>query len=206
MIKFFLYSKVLFFITISILSSTSLNACNEEIIEGKTETRRIIIRAEKKQDSDAIGTVIKNAFAGRDYSTNNEDEFIDALRMAGALSVALVAERDSEVVGYIAFSPITIDGKDVRWFCMALLSVSPNLQKQGIGTQLVKAGLDKLKQLDGAGCVLLGDPGYYVHFGFAARKELTLQGESPEYFLVLPFEENMPQGNVQFHPVFADYP
>ncbi len=203
MIKFFLYSKVLFFITIAILSSTSLNACNEEIIEGKTETRRIIIRAEKKQDSDAIGTVIKNAFAGRDYSTNNEDEFIDALRMAGALSVALVAERDSEVAGYIAFSPITIDEKDVRWFCMALLSVSPNLQKQGIGTQLVKAGLDELKQLGGVGCVLLGDPGYYGRFGFAAREELTLEGAPPRILFGFPFRGECATRKCAISPSFC---
>ena len=60
-----------------------------------------------------------------------------------------------------------------------------------------------LKAQGAQGCVLVGDPLYYERFGFRNFPELVHEGIPQEYFLVLPFHENVPQGSVLFHPGFS---
>ena len=78
----------------------------------------------------------------------------------------------------------------------------PEYQKQGIGKSLIKKGLSSLKQLGGQGCALVGDPNYYKRFGFKNIPELVHEGVPQEVFLVLPFNEKVPQGTIEFHESF----
>ena len=59
-----------------------------------------------------------------------------------------------------------------------------------------------LKELDGQGCAVVGDPNYYIRFGFRNIPDLVHEGIPQEVFLVLPFTENVPQGTVVFHEGF----
>jgi putative acetyltransferase len=59
-----------------------------------------------------------------------------------------------------------------------------------------------LKELGGQGCALVGDPNYYKRFGFKNYPELVHEGVPQEVFLVLPFDENIPQGTILFHEGF----
>jgi putative acetyltransferase len=81
--------------------------------------------------------------------------------------------------------------------------VLPKHQRQGIGTALINEGLSLLKARGAQGCALVGDPGYYIRFGFRNLPALTLEGVPPEYFLALPFDEEPPRGVVVFHSAFA---
>lgn len=163
----------------------------------------IIIRNETESDVDAISEVTVAAFRTLEISNHTEQCIISALRAANALTVSLVAEMHGRVVGHIAFSPVTISDGNPGWYGVGPVSVLPELHRQGIGKALIHEGLARLKAIGAKGCMLVGDPGYYVRFGFRNLPELMLEGVPQEYFLVLPFGENRAQGTVVFHEAFG---
>jgi putative acetyltransferase len=157
------------------------------------------IRRETPADIGAIAAVTRAAFQSAAHSSQTEHLIVDALRSSGVLTVSLVAQSlaapseplpsAGEIVGHIAFSPVTMGGQATRWFGLGPLSVLPARQRQGIGTRLVEAGLDELRCGAAAGCVVLGDPRYYERFGFRQFAGLTLPGVPAEYFLALVLAE-----------------
>mgnify|MGYP000539586639 FL=1 len=161
------------------------------------------IRNEKRADIEPIANVTIAAFKTCPYSRQTEQFIIDALRNAGGLSVSLVAEIDGTIVGHIAFSPITIDGRSCGWYGLGPLSVLPAHQKQGIGKALMQEGISKLKSLGAAGCALVGDPNYYRQFGFKNTPGLILEGVPKENFLALSFNDPDARGTVIFHEAFT---
>jgi putative acetyltransferase len=162
----------------------------------------MIIRNETASDFDAITEITIAAFRTLAISNHTEQFIINSLRAADALTISLVAEIDGRVVGHIAFSPVTISDGSIGWYGLGPVSVLPEYQKQGIGKSLVNKGLSMLKELDGRGCAVVGDPNYYERFGFRNIPELVHEGIPQEVFLVLPFTENIPQGIVVFHEGF----
>ncbi|KJS30517.1 MAG: GCN5 family acetyltransferase [Desulfatitalea sp. BRH_c12] len=162
----------------------------------------MIIRSERTSDSDAITEVTTAAFRTLAVSNHTEQFIINALRVADALTISLVAEMDGQVVGHVAFSPVTISDGSTGWYGLGPVSVWPAYQRQGIGKALINEGLSMLKELDGNGCALVGDPNYYKRFGFRNIPDLVYEGIPQEYFLALAFTENMPRGIVVFHEGF----
>ena len=119
------------------------------------------------------------------------------------MSVSLVAEMDGKVVGHVAFSVVTINGEDKGWYGLGPVSVSPELQKQGIGSKLIREGLSLIREKGAKGCVLEGDPEYYQRFGFKTYPDLFYEGTpAPKYFMALPFYDEVPEGKVEFHQAF----
>ncbi|WP_210160546.1 GNAT family N-acetyltransferase [Beijerinckia indica] len=161
------------------------------------------IRAERAGDAQTIRQVTDTAFKLNTHSSGTEGAIIDALREARALTVSLVATVDKEVVGHVAFSPVTIDGRDLSWFGLGPVSVRPDFHRQGIGGALIREGLVRLKQAGAAGCLLLGDPAFYRRFGFENDPALKFEDAPAEYFLRLPFGSSTPSGIVAFHEGFA---
>jgi len=167
----------------------------------------IVIRRETAADVDAIGEVTAIAFQTLAISPHTEQFIIVALRAANALTLSLVAELDGQVIGHIAFSPVTISGGTStgtpNWYGLGPISVLPAYQRQGVGKALMHAGLAQLQELHAQGCCLVGDPNYYRQFGFSNVPGLVLEGVPPEVFLALSFDGHMPQGAVAFHAAFA---
>ena len=62
---------------------------------------------------------------------------------------------------------------------------------------------NELRAAGGEGAVIVGDPGYYARFGFAARDGLTAAGVPDAYVLALPFADAKPRGEAAFHPAFG---
>jgi putative acetyltransferase len=163
----------------------------------------ILIRSERPTDKAAIEKVTAQAFAGKPYSSQTEHLIVNALRAADALSLSLVAEISEEVVGHVGFSLITINGKAVDWYGIGPVSVAPEYQLQGIGSKLIQAGLARIREIGAKGCVLEGNPDYYQRFGFKAYPDLIYEGApGPEYFMALPFYDEVPHGKVEFHKSF----
>ena len=160
------------------------------------------IRKEKDTDIEAITKVTKAAFKNVSVSNQTEHFIIKALRKADALSISLVAEFNSQVVGHIAFSPISISDGTKDWYALGPLAVLPRYQRRGIGTKLINRGLALLKKIGAQGCALVGDPNYYNRFGFNNYPELIHEGVPQEVFLCLSFSDKIPQGNVVFHKGF----
>lgn len=163
----------------------------------------MIIRLEMQEDIEAIENVTKAAFSGKSYSDQTEHLILNRLRATGALTLSLVAVTNEQVVGHVAFSIVTINGEDKGWFGLGPLSVLPELQKQGLGSQLINAGLALIREKGAQGCVLEGSPAYYNRFGFKSYPQLHYEGApAPEYFMALPFYDELPSGKVEFHSAF----
>jgi putative acetyltransferase len=160
------------------------------------------IRPERGEDSRGIAAVHVSAFANHPLSQQTEHLIVDELRAATALAISLVAEMTGRIVGHIAFSLVTIEGKDVHWYALGPVGVLPELQGQGIGSSLVRQGLKALQAHGAAGCVLLGEPEFYSRFGFRQCRELTMEGVPAEAVLCLPMVSDEPHGHVEHHPAF----
>jgi putative acetyltransferase len=163
----------------------------------------MIIRTERESDFEPIAAITKAAFATEPHSQQTEQFIIAALRAAGALCVSLVAEEDSRIVGHVAFSRVEISDGTPDWYGLGPVSVTPELQRRGIGSALIRAGLAALQNLGARGCALVGDPAYYRRFGFRQGVALTLDGVPPENFLILPLVDGPEaRGRVVFHDAF----
>ena len=79
----------------------------------------------------------------------------------------------------------------------------PKHQSKGIGVALTEAGLAQLRAIGARGCVVLGDPAYYRRFGFQADPRLVLPEVPPEYFQILHFTDDQPEGDVTYNSAFA---
>ena len=163
----------------------------------------MIIRSETPSDYDAIRHINIAAFAVHPYSQQTEHLIVEALRDDNALSVSLVVEMDDAIVGHIAFSRAKIDDKDCDWFLLGPVAVLPERQSQGIGSALVRQGLEAIRALGAEGCVLVGNPEYYRRFGFRQAGSLVLDDVPPEYFMALPMTDKAACGKVTYHAAFA---
>ena len=164
----------------------------------------ILIRAETAADVDAIEVLTMVAFFRAEHSRHDEHHIVAALRQDGALSVSQVAEDEGYVVGHAAASPVNLSDGSGGWYGLGPVSVGPGYQRQGIGTRLVEAVLEALRERGAAGCVVLGEPAFYARFGFRHEPGLILPGAPPAYFQALAFGDRMlPLAEVEYHPAFA---
>lgn len=161
------------------------------------------IRPERAQDIAAIHALTRAAFANAPHRDGTEQDVIDALRAAGALSVSLVAEEADGVIGHVALSPVMLsDGSD-GWYGLGPISVAPAQQGRGVGSALMRAALAALQARGANGCVLLGDPAYYGRFGFRADARLRLAGVPAEYFQAVLLRGEWPDADVRYHGAFG---
>jgi len=161
------------------------------------------IRPESPVDVPEIFAITVAAFRTAAHSAGTEQFIVNALRRAGALTVSLVAELDGSLIGHVAVSPVTVSDGTAGWYGLGPISVLPQHQRSGVGSQLMRAALQALRDGGAAGCMLVGDPAYYRRFGFRAEPGLTYPGVPPEYFMVVPLGGHVPTGVVTFHEAFT---
>ncbi len=164
----------------------------------------ISLRPEKPEDADALDELLTVAFAFDELSQLDEPRIVRALRDAESLSVALVAESSTteEIVGFIAFSPVTIEDGSDGWYALGPIAVDPRLQRLGIGRKLMETGLSRLKALGAKGCVVIADPPFYTQFGFRNPERLHVEAVQMDNFLIQVFKEEEPEGRVRYHSAF----
>ncbi|HSL45746.1 MAG TPA: N-acetyltransferase [Anaerolineales bacterium] len=129
----------------------------------------LLIRPETTADISAIHQVNKQAFDGRDA----EPGLVAAIRGSRSFipELSLVAQENKRIVGHILFSRIHIASgeKEIPALALAPMAVLPEYQKRGIGSTLVKRGLEECRRLDHAIVIVLGHPTYYPRFGFSSQ-------------------------------------
>ena len=129
------------------------------------------VRLEEDQDIEAIRHVNVAAFGGR-----VEADLVDLLRDRGKLLVSMVAESEGAIVGHIAFSLVVLESRaQVRGVGLGPMAVLPSMQRHGIGSVLVQAGLNRCRQLQYEFAVVLGHANYYPRFGFAPARRFALR-------------------------------
>lgn len=163
----------------------------------------VTIRAERPGDEDIIHELTQAAFAPMSYSSGTEGAIIRALRANGELALSLVAEEDGEIIGHVAFSPVTIGGHYDDWFGLGPISVRADRQRQGIGHALIREGIHRLKALGAKGCALVGDQAVYKGVGFVSDGELTYEGVPDIYVQHLTLSGHTPHGALTFSSAFA---
>jgi len=164
----------------------------------------VIVRIECEGDQDGIRAVNVAAFG-----TSAEAALVDALREQARPVVSLVAEEASGIVGHIMFSPVSLAGHpDRRIMGLAPMAIAPAHQRQGIGSALVRAGLERCRYFGFGAVIVLGHPSYYPRFGFqpAARFGISCEYSAPEDAFMLielvPGHMRGAVGAVRFHPAF----
>jgi putative acetyltransferase len=154
----------------------------------------LTIRHEAVSDAPAIRLVLEQAFA-----RHQEADLVEALRRRGTVTLSLVAVEDGEIVGQSLFSPVTIASAHRRVEALGLgpMAVLPAVQRRGLGTQLVHAGLEACRDIDQAIVVVLGHPAFYRRFGFtpAVRYGIRSEFDVPEeVFMLLELREGAASG------------
>ncbi|MEO1732213.1 MAG: N-acetyltransferase [Pseudomonadota bacterium] len=161
------------------------------------------IRPEIPRDHLAIHDLTERAFDGKPYSDGTEAGIPAALRIAGDLTLSLVAEAEDIVIGHVALSPVQIVGVNGSWYGLGPIAVAPDLQRQGIGRALVAQAMDRLRGLNAAGCVLIGNPDVYGPMGFVSDGRLTYRDTDPRYVQYLVLNGVGPCGELVFAPAFG---
>ncbi|WP_428699560.1 GNAT family N-acetyltransferase [Stappia sp.] len=132
------------------------------------------IRPATPADEADISLVTATAFGDE-----AEARLVRELRSCGALVLERVAvDRDGRIVGHVAFSRVTGAGAGHRLAitCLAPISVSPDRQRGGVGSALIRAGLESLREQDEDLVLVLGHPDYYPRFGFDPKLAQKVAG------------------------------
>lgn len=169
----------------------------------------LLIRPEQEKDYSRITEINDRAFG-----QPGEGKLVEKLRRSESFlpELSLVAEQESSLVGHILFSRIVIVSGSAREPSIALapMSVLPEWQKKGIGSQLVREGLRQAKELGHGSVIVLGHPEYYPRFDFqpASRWDIRPPFEAPdEAFLALELEPGALAGKsgvVEYPPEFQE--
>jgi putative acetyltransferase len=130
------------------------------------------LREELPGDRESVRDIHLRAFG--DHSSADHGpvvaDLVDALRetMTPTDGLSLVAEDDLQIVGHVMFTRSLLDAPrrlvDVQ--VLSPLGVMPEHQNRGIGSALVRYGLEALAEQSVPLVFLEGDPGYYSRFGF----------------------------------------
>lgn len=160
------------------------------------------IRDEHPDDIETIHALTETAFAQQPHSKGREGPILQALRADGDLSLSLVAISEGQLIGHAAFSPVTLGAAEGHWYALGPISVAPARQRQGIGSALVQAGLERLRAIAADGCVLIGAPEVYGPMGFVGDGRITYHGLDKRYVQHLAFGNRLPQGELTYAPAF----
>ncbi|MBT3223353.1 MAG: N-acetyltransferase [Proteobacteria bacterium] len=147
----------------------------------------IEIRLEEQRDYEAIHHLNVAAF-----EDDAEAKVVDRLRVA-CDCLSFVAVDDGTVVGHILFTPVTVDGCVAVGMGLAPMSVLPSHQRQGVGSRLVRHGLQRLRQSVCPFVIVVGHAEYYPRFGFERASKYRLvsqwEGVPDEAFMVIVFAD-----------------
>jgi len=122
-------------------------------------TDRVDIREARPGDVLAIERLYPQAFPGEDLLPLVRD-------LLSSSAVSFVAFVGDALVGHAAFTPCSVDGSTDKVALLGPLAVAPDLQRKGIGSAVVRAGLAHMATSGTAQVYVLGDPAYYRRFGF----------------------------------------
>jgi putative acetyltransferase len=156
-----------------------------------------MIRYARAADHEAIARVVEAAFGQA-----NEARLVERLRADEDALFELVAEEAGVVVGHIMFSRLWADRYEM-FAALGPLAVRPDLQRSGLGSALVRAGLESARDFGAHGVIVLGHPEYYLRFGFSAEtagKIAAPYAGSPS-FMALALEDGAFDG-----PLSVAYP
>lgn len=155
----------------------------------------ILIRETVQHDFNDIMEVERLAF-GYDKEAKLVADLLED--KTGEPMLSLLAFNGHEVVGHILFTRVYFDrqGEQPMMHILAPLAVKPEYQRQGIGGQLIKKGIQILKERGSSFIFVLGHKEYYPKYGFIPKATrlgypapYPIPDENDDYWMVLPIGE-----------------
>lgn len=145
-----------------------------------------------------------DAFGGPD-----EADLLDELRLRPDV-FSLVAACQGAVVGAITFSPVfgRTRGVELRAVGLGPMAVRPDWQRRGVGSALIRAGLEACRARHCGLVVVFGHPAYYPRFGFKPARSVELRcrwSREDDHFMYLELEAGhaaLVGGDVDYCPEF----
>lgn len=119
------------------------------------------IRESAQDDVAAIESIYPEAFPDEDLLP-----VVHELLRTPKMVLSLVATIDVKPVAHVIFTDCEVVGSAIKVALLAPLAVAPRFQRRGIGSAIVRNGLQRLRQAGVQLTCVLGDPAYYGRLGF----------------------------------------
>ncbi len=150
----------------------------------------LVIRPENSTETRLVEELTREAFWDIHVPGCNEYFLLHNLRKSKDFisELNLVAEFTGRVVGHIAYTRAVIkqdEGKSIDVTCFGPISVLPEFQKQGVGSQLIRHSLGLAKDMGFLAVLIYGDPRYYHRFGFRCAERYDIQTDDGKYAVAL---------------------
>jgi putative acetyltransferase len=157
-----------------------------------------VIRNEGPMDHPAVRATVEDAFGRRD-----EADLVDRLREDGDRAISLVAVESGRIVGHVLFSRMSAP---FRALGLAPVAVALHRQRSGVGSHLIRRGLEHARAAGWQGVFVLGDPEYYRRFGFdpALASGFVCPYAGP-HLMALALGPGLPtsSGEIRYAPAFS---
>lgn len=169
----------------------------------------MIVRRIAPGDFDAVDAVHRAAFASTAFGYQGEADLVRALHADGDALVSLIAETEGEIVGHALFSTLAVeaDGVPLRAAGLAPVGVLPVLHGMGIGSALIRKGIEHLHAHAIQIGFVLGHPDYYPRFGYSAKTALPFASPfAGPHFMALLLDKAviLPEsGRARYAPAFG---
>lgn len=172
-------------------------------------------RLETAYDYQIVEELTRDAFWDVYQPGCTEHLILRQLRKSPAFikELSYLVVENQQIIGHIAYSRMKFEGsfsKEV--LCFGPLSIHPDYQNKGIGTQLITYTLEKARELQYQAVLITGSPDYYHRFGFepASKYDVFLEGLSTEedasFFMakeIVPGYFSTHSGIYSFAPEFS---
>jgi putative acetyltransferase len=164
----------------------------------------MIVRPEQPGDAAKISAIHADSFP-----TDGEARLVEQLRASKRLIASLVADENGQLVGHVAFSPVSV-ASGAPGAGLAPIAVAAPHRRRRIAAELVRAGLQACHDLDYGWAVVLGESDYYSRFGFRPAAEFGLEdeyggGSAFQAIELIPGTLPMNAGRVKYAPEFAAF-
>lgn len=147
----------------------------------------ISIRPEERKDyKDIVSLVLRSFQEGTDYSDGTDIvALIEEIRMSEYYipELSFVAELDGRIVGHFLFSRFPLSATkegghggaaDTEIVMLAPVSVHADYLRRGIGSAMIKQGIEKVKEMGFKGITVEGNFRFYNTVGFKTSSEYNI--------------------------------
>lgn len=135
----------------------------------------INIREELEKDYVVVERLTEEAFKSAEHSDGTEHLLVGRLRKSDGFikELSLVAEDNGEIIAHLMLTKARINGADksVETLALAPVSVLPEYQGKGVGTNLINVALESARKLGYKSVIVLGHDKYYPKFGFVSASK-----------------------------------
>ncbi len=162
------------------------------------------IRLNRPGDEPAIRSVNEASFAGV-----AEADLVEQLQRDGDVLSSCVAVSNEQIIGHILFSRVLIQrvAGSIPSVALAPMGVLPSYQRRGVGSELVRFGLETLRARGERSVLVLGHPHFYGRFGFSVASARRLVTPfPPDAFMALALVSDAideVDGAVRYPPAFG---